>query len=248
MTRRFHQDISREAPIKKEKIDSIMQPLPLRKPSHGCPKRVLRGFVATFAVLALLASFGARSANAQAQQFGSVDMQKVASAYTKTSASDDQFKTFKDQLTAAFSTQAANPMLNAQQQGQLGNLLLKPNPTDADKAQIQTLESQSQKDAQALAALQQQKTLSDADKAQLAQLTGEQQSGQDALQAVQTDYQNRMQQENDKLLQQISDDIRAAVAAVAKQKGLTMVFTAEVAIYAQNDITQAVINKLNGGK
>jgi Skp family chaperone for outer membrane proteins len=157
-------------------------------------------------------------------------------------------KGLHDQLLQVYSTQAANPMLTSDQQTQLGNLLLKATPTDADKAQIQTLETQSQKDAQALAALQQPKDLTDADRTQLAALTNEQQTGAQALQAVQDDYQQRMQRENDQLVQQISDDIRAAVAAVAKQKGLSLVFSSDAVIYSENDITQAVISKLNGTK
>jgi len=197
-------------------------------------------------VCALAAS---QPAHAQgASTFGSVDLQKVANSYTKRSAAQDQLGQLANQLDQTYSTQAANSMLSADQQKQLGNLLLKQNKTAADQAQIQTLESQSQKDAQALAALQQKKDLTDADRTQLAQLTDEQQNGAQALQAVQDDYRQRLEQQNQQLNQQSLDEIRDAVASVAKQKGLTVVFDASVAIYTANDITQAVINKLNGSK
>lgn len=227
-----------------------MHPLKKRA-SNRCSNRKSQRVLATFVVVALAASVAlfAPPAFAQAgEQYGSVDMQKVAAAYNKSSASEDQMKALHDQLLQVYGTQEANPMLTTQQQQQLGNLLLKPNPTDADRAQIQALEAQSQKDSQALAALQQKKDYTDDDRAQLAALTTEQQAGAQALQAVQDDYQQRMQQENDKLVQQISDDIRASVAAVAKQKGLTLVFSSDAVVYSANDITQAVINRLNGAK
>lgn len=220
----------------------------LRQRHLGVAKKSAFALVAAILAAGIFATAQPVSAQAGTEQFGSVDMQKVAAAYNKSTTSESQMKGLHDQLLQVYSTQAANPMLNVDQQTQLGNLLLKANPTDADKAQIQTLESQSQKDSQALAALQQQKTLSDSDRAQLASLTAEQQTGAQALQTVQDDYQQRMQQENDQLVQQISDDIRAAVAAVAKQKGLTLVFSSDAVIYSANDITQTVIAKLNGAK
>jgi Skp family chaperone for outer membrane proteins len=199
-------------------------------------------------VLAILAigTSASRPALAQAGAMGSVDLHKVASSYTKRSTAQDSLQQMVNQLQQTFSTQSAYPMLTADQQKQLGNLLLKANKTAADQAQIQTLESQSQGDAQALAALQQKKDLTDDDRTKLAQLTEEQQNGAAALQAVHDDYSQRLSQQSDQVDQQTLDDIRAAVAAVAKQKGLSVVFDASVAIYTANDITQAVINKLNG--
>lgn len=228
-----------------------MHPLKIKnfwQPSTGLAKIGAAVLMTVTLAAVILAMTPPVWAQGGAEQFGSVDMQKVAAAYTKSTTSEATMKGLHDQLLLVYSTQAANPMLSSDQQTQLGNLLLKASPTDADKAQIQSLEAQSQKDAQALAALQQQKELTDSDRAQLAALTAEQQAGAQALQGVQDDYQQRMQQENDQLVQEISDDIRAAVAAVAKQKGLSLVFSSDAVIYSANDITQAVIAKLNGTK
>ncbi|HEX5324361.1 MAG TPA: OmpH family outer membrane protein [Capsulimonadaceae bacterium] len=220
-----------------------------RRIATGGSRRFRKGFIFFLAAAVLLVGSLAAPRLARAQtaaSFGSVDLQKVANSYSKRSAAQDQLGQLANQLDATYSTQAANSMLSADQQKQLGNLILKANKTAADTAQIQTLESQSQRDAQALAALQQKKDLTDADRTQLAQLTDEQQSGAQALQAVQDDYRQRLEAQNQQMNQQSLDDIRAAVAAVAKQKGLTVVFDASVAIYSANDITQAVITKLNG--
>jgi Skp family chaperone for outer membrane proteins len=183
---------------------------------------------------------------AQAGAIGSVDINKVVASYGKKSAAQDQLQQMANQLQQTLGTQSDYSMLTADQQKQLGNLLLKANRTTADDAQVQSLEAQSQKDAQALAALQQKKDLTDADRTQLSQLTDEQQAGGQALQAVHDDYMQRLNQQSDQVNLQTLDDIRAAVAAVAKQKGLSVVFDGAVAIYTTNDITQAVIAKLNG--
>jgi len=72
-------------------------------------------------------------------------------------------------------------------------------------------------------------------------------NGTQALQAIHDDYSQRLNQQSDQVDQQTLDDIRSAVAAIAKQKGLSVVFDSTYAIYTANDITQAVIAKLNGG-
>ena len=199
--------------------------------------------VATVFAASLAAS---HPAFAQAGAIGSVDLHKVLASYNKKTPAQDQLEQMTNQLQQVYATQSAYNMLTADQQKQLGNLLLKANRTSADDAQVQALEGQSQKDAQTLAALQQKKDLTDADRTQLAQLTDEQQAGAQAVQTIHDDYIQRLNQQNDQVEHETLDDIRSAVAAVAKQKGLSVVFDGDVAIYTANDITQAVIAKLNG--
>ncbi len=177
--------------------------------------------------------------------FGSVDFQKVLNAYNKKADQETVFQAKEQQLQGVFQTEEANAMLSADDQKQLSTLLQKANQTDPDKAQITALEAKSQKDAQALATLQQTQTPTDADKTQLSQLTQEKQAGAEALQDVADSFKQQLDDENAKLTQQLADDVRAAVGSIAQQKGLTVVFDSQLAVYTPNDITQAVITKLN---
>jgi Skp family chaperone for outer membrane proteins len=177
--------------------------------------------------------------------FGSVDIQKVIAGYSKKAELDANLQTTAQQYDDAFQTEQKANMLSSEDQKKLSGLLLEANAPDADKKSAQALEDKSTKDAQALTALQQQHDLSDADKAQLSSLTAEQTSGQQALQDIADFYKTELDKKNGELSAQIAGIIRAAVADVAQQKGLAVVFDSQVAIYSANDVTQAVITKLN---
>jgi len=181
--------------------------------------------------------------------FASVDMSKVIASYSKRAADDATFQQAQQQYQDVFKTQTANSMLDEQDQTTLGNLLLLGDTATQDqKQQIADLETKSSTDASTLAALQQNTSPTDAQKVQLTQLTQEQQAGQAALNDIRDNYQQQLDQQNQTLSASINADIRVAVAAVAKQQGITVVFDSSVAIYAANDVTQAVITKLGGSK
>lgn len=187
----------------------------------------------------------AASAQSSAGAFGSVDVQKVLAGFTKKAALDQQITDLNTKLDAEFKQQVNSPMLSATQEQELGTLLAKDAPTDADKARITELEAISQKDADELTSLQQVKDPTDDQKSRLAVLTKEQQDGQAVLQSTADAYRAQVQAENDKLSAQLSDMVKTAISAVAQQKGLAVVFDSQVAIYTANDITDAVTKQLN---
>jgi Skp family chaperone for outer membrane proteins len=177
--------------------------------------------------------------------YGSVDLQKVQDASTKYADDQHKMQDMSNALETELKTQAASDMLSLTDQRQLGTLLAIATPTDDQKSQIAALQSKSAADEAELTTLQQKQAPTDADKARLNDLTAEQQAGQDALKQVQDDYQGQLQAEDGKLRNDLVDAIRQAVAAVAKEKGLTVVFDSNVAVYTPNDITADVIAKIN---
>ena len=201
-----------------------------------------------FLLLGAVTRAGAAPAPVSGVAFGSVDIQKIITKYNKTAAMNAQIDLLRSQFGEVIKTQAANPMLSAVDQQQLSDLLLKTTLTDADKQTISALEAKSQKDSQDLATLQQKKDLTDPDRIRLQQLTDEQKTGAQALDEQNQRYTQSIQDKNTELGQQVADDIRAAVATVAQQKGLSAVFDSQFAIYTANDVTQAVIAKLNATK
>jgi Skp family chaperone for outer membrane proteins len=186
---------------------------------------------------------------AGAPVFATVDMSKIIASYSKRATADQAFQALQQQYQDVFKTQTANAMLGAADQQKLGQLLILGDGATADqKQQIADLETQAGKSSDDLAALQQKKDATDADKIQLQQLTQQQAAGQTALQEVADNYRSALDQKNQQMSADIAADIRVAVAAVAKQQGISVVFDSSVAIYATNDLTQAVINKLGGTK
>jgi len=119
--------------------------------------------------------------------------------------------------------------------------------TDVENAKVNELENKSSHDSQTLAALQQKPPaqLTDADKGQLTALTSQHQSGTQALQAISDQYQDQFNAAQTKIQSDFTDQVKAAIAAVAKEKNLAVVFDANVAIYTSNDITDDVLKRLN---
>lgn len=194
------------------------------------------------AVLAVAAP-GARADSGPS--FGSIDLGKVQTGYTKRADLEKSIQDLADRLQLAIKTQSTSDMLSLAQQKQLGDLLAKPNPTDADRSAETTLQNQSRADASELATLQQKQNLSDTERGRLDVLTKEQQAGKAAIEQVNSDYSDQVRQQQDKVSAQFTDLVRQAIAAVAKDKGLSVVFDSSVAVYTANDITDDVLKRLN---
>ncbi len=196
----------------------------------------------------LTPSAHAAPAQSGAIVFGSVDLNKLLTGYSKKAVYDQQVQDLNGKLDAQFKQQVNYDMLTKDQQNQLTALLSKPTPSSQDQATITSLQQQSDKDAQELAALQQKQSPTPTEQARLQTLSQQKQAGQQALQDIADGYRAQVQAEQDRLSAQLSDTVRLAIAAVAKDHGLTMVFTSQVAVYSNNDVTDDVLKRLNGGK
>lgn len=195
--------------------------------------------------LSLSAPVQAAPAPASAFLFGSVDLAKVVAGYKKKADLDQQIQAVSQKLDAQFKQQVGSDMLSREDQQKLTELLNKPTLSDADRAQITALQQQSTKDAQELTSLQQKQNPTPADQARLQTLTQQRQTGQQALQEVADSYKAQVQAQQDKLSAQLSDTVKAAIAQVAKDHGLMMVFDGQFTIYSANDITDDVLKRLN---
>ena len=205
----------------------------------------------TFSVAVLaLASASVRAAHAAPVPggmpiFGSVDIQKLQTQSTKKTKYDADLHALADRLDTAFKLQAASVMLSKANQTELGILLSEANPTTADQAHIAALQAQSTKDAQALQDLQQKKEPTPADTSTLDTLTTQYKAGQQALQDIGDGYQAQLKALSDKDNTEFTQAVRDAISAVAQQKGLSVVFTSDIAVYTTNDITDDVVKRLN---
>lgn len=203
---------------------------------------------ALFALASTGAPTAVRAADPTAMPtFASIDLKKITDGYSKSPQLIDQMNDAAKQYQDVWDRQQAYNMLDLADQQQLGTLLAKPDGTlSADDQQtIQNLENKSNQDTQELTALQQKSTLTDGDKAQLDALIAEQKAGQDALSQVHDSYVDVIKAQQDKINDAFTDQVKAAIAAVAKDKGYTVVFDAATAVYCENDITDLVLARLN---
>ena len=177
--------------------------------------------------------------------FGSVDLDKIIAGYGKKATYDQQVQDLNAKLDAQFKQQVNYDMLTKAQQTQLTALLSKPGATSQDQAAITALQAQSTRDAQELATLQQKPGPNADDQARLTALTQQHQAGQQALKDVADGYSAQVTARQQQLSTELSNTVREAIVAIAKERGMSMVFTAQVAIYSSNDITEDVLKRLN---
>jgi Skp family chaperone for outer membrane proteins len=77
------------------------------------------------------------------------------------------------------------------------------------------------------------------------QLTAIENRNREALVQLQDQFEQQLNARRDEMINQMLQDIRKAVAAVAQEKKLAVVFDSTQVLYASNDITTDVIKRLN---
>lgn len=176
---------------------------------------------------------------------GSVDIGRLQTGSTRKAKYDADLRALADRLDATFKVQAQNLMLTPADQNELGTLLATPRPTDSQRARVTALETKAAANAQQLVDLQQKKDPTPADTAQLGALSDMNASGQKTVQDIGAGYQTQLKKLSDDDTAAFTQAVKDAINAVAQQRGLTVVFTSDVAVYTTNDITDDVIKRIN---
>jgi len=213
----------------------------------------LRGILAVIIFglfLSALASSLALAADAKPMTFGSVDVQKAFDGSVKKAQLQQELENQIAQVKQWLELRNSNKLFTTEEFQQLVDLKTKPKPEDADKKKAEELLTLSKQRDEAFQALQQKTSLTDAEKAQLKEF-------QDRAKKVQTSMEEELKKrdvelENKgrELSKQVMQDVEAAVAAVAKGKGLAIVFAKSIGdytfvVYSSVDITNEVLERLN---
>jgi Skp family chaperone for outer membrane proteins len=177
--------------------------------------------------------------------FGSVDINKLQAQSTRKTKYDTDLHALDDKLTTAIQQQAKYSMLSTADQNELGSLLTSPHPTDSDRARITALETKSDQAAQQFTSLQQKKDPTPADTAQIGTLNDMNTAAQTTLHDIAAGYQAQLKKLSDDDNAAFTLSVKEAINAVAQQRGLSVVFTSDIAVYTANDITDEVIKRIN---
>ncbi len=188
--------------------------------------------------------------SAEAQVFATVDVEKAFNDYQKKQELDKQIMAELQALQSKGELRKTHEILSKAEFDELAALKAKPKPTDAEKKRIEELETASTDRQKELQDLRQKTAPTEQEKSRMTAL-------QDQLK--QTDLELRewgkqadadWQKRRVELSRQVMDDVQAAVSAVAKQKGITMVFNKSagesiLVVYSSLDITDEVLKRLN---
>lgn len=182
--------------------------------------------------------------------FGTADADSLFKDYKKRQQLYSELDALKVKLEGQLELRNANRLLTEDEVKQLADLQAKPTKTDAETKKIDELLAASKQRDQDLQTLQQKADATDAEKAQRAELENRLKAVQKSLQDDKAKFEEELNKRLIETNKQVTTDIEAAVSAVAKEKGLTVVFNksfgaAEFVLYSSVDITADVLKKLN---
>ncbi len=202
----------------------------------------------TFSRLLAIAGIAILSTGAWAQgtgAFGMVDLKRVVDEYDQRKALEAQLQQMRDQMRAKLQWRANNLLLEEAELSEYENLASITNPTDQQKQRMQELEQKSRQLNEELSQLRQKNPPTEQDTQRINQLTAIENRNREALVQLQDQFEQQLNARRDEMINQMLQDIRKAVAAVAQEKKLAVVFDSTQVLYASNDITTDVIKRLN---
>ena len=173
---------------------------------------------------------------ARAQEIGYVDMQKILNEFTKAEEAQKQLQDFANSLQEIINRHLSNFMLTSQEREELKQLIAKPNLTDSEKKRVQELEtlaSERQKELQNLENLQ---SPTDTQKQRLTELQNIRTAAQKDIDAVVQEYNNKLNQKRQEILDKLEKDIRARL----QKLGITVKENEDLGPYIDQAVRKAV--------
>ncbi|HVK05131.1 MAG TPA: OmpH family outer membrane protein [Armatimonadaceae bacterium] len=211
--------------------------------------------LAAFLIGAVLAGPGAvRPARAQnnpaaaaAPTFGMIDVGKILNDSKARQAAATELQQFQQALVGILRRmdQGTARFLEEAEVMELGKLYEKTAQTDADKKRISDLEQKGDLSKGQLTRLQNVASPTPEQNKELQDLADRQEKGAAHLQKYADSLDKQLKDRERSINTKMMDDVKTAVAKVAKQKNLAAVFTGDVAIYAPVDITNDVLKEIN---
>jgi len=187
---------------------------------------------------------------ADAGGFGTVDVERAFNDYEKKQQLDKDLVAFVEQLRQKFDLRQTHKLLDKEEFDQLAELKQNATPTDADTEKIRELEELSTQREKELQALQQKTGPTDEEKARLIALQDQAKKSEAELTETQKQFEKDVTKRRFDFSKEVMGEVETAVAAVAKEKELAIVFNKSFGelgfiIYSSVDITDDVLKKLN---
>lgn len=179
---------------------------------------------------------------------GMVDVAAVFQGYERTTKSNGELEAFRSQLVKQLETLSEYRLLDDNESKELADLVRKPNPTEADKQKISALQEREKALDKELKELQAKKEPTEQEKARLKELQDRTAKADDNIAKLKDESEQQFDVKKNDLSEQIRADILKAIETVAKDKKLTVVVDKMAVLFGGTDVTDSVMEKLNGKK
>lgn len=214
--------------------------------------RVIVGLFTTLGIVAALtAQAGMQKENPNtALKIASVDSARLMAEYKNTTSADEDINKQKNDILTQLRSWQQNPLLVEKEQTELAALTsLENSPSglnDAQKSRKKILTDSSKAKLEEFQALQlKQGQLAPADNVKLTDYTKAASDSTSRIEAKQREADADLQKKVSTITLKLQKDVKAAIAKVAKEKNYTLVLNGDLALYAENDITNDVLSHLN---
>jgi Skp family chaperone for outer membrane proteins len=190
---------------------------------------------------------------AQAQQatgmpvFGNVNVQQVLNESKQRKADFEELNGLVQSMRSAMTqlNEGGARFLTDVEIKELAALLEKKTPTDVEKKRISELDDKGSLKVVQKQRLETNNAATPEQNKQLADLNTMEQKGLVVLKALSEDYARRVEAKEVELNNKTVLAIKATIGTVAKEKGISVVYDSQVAIYTANDLTDEVIKQIN---
>lgn len=204
-----------------------------------------RSGIAALVVAAALGSWAALGFQSSQPKFGIVDIDKVVFDSEMGKKNAGKLDNAVKARQAVLDFLDTNRVATVEQVQKLRTLALKADATPAEKAELEKVKADIVASSKSFDQLNQKPSPTDEERQLLTEYNSRRQNTTAALQ----EWGPMFQQDLLNLREQmVSDSIKAAesvIKEVAKQQGYDVVFSSKSALYAANDVTDAVIKSLN---
>ncbi len=185
---------------------------------------------------------------AHAQTVGMVDFERVVNESQLTQDSLRELQTLQQRYQQAFQSLQESLILTDEERQELTQLLLQPNLNDNQKKRVDALKATARQRADELQSLRQKANPTETEKAALERFTQMEARSREALQLLSQQWGQEFNQQAEARRSQVQKRIREVIAQVAKEKKVQVVFSADMVLYCENDLTDEVIKRLNAKK
>lgn len=131
---------------------------------------------------------------------------------------------------------------------QFRDLSLKETPTASDKAELERIRNQAQKDEQTYRELSTKEKPTPAEVTQIEEFNRRKEGSGQLLEKWNSDFTTELQSKQENLRAETLQKVKDAVSQVAKDQGYSMVFVQNIAPYSANDLTADALKVMNGKK
>ncbi len=207
------------------------------------------GTIVTVAILSLTGARGQDKKESAGLRVASINLAKTVNEYKFTQDAERQLRNRQSELVSEMNSWDQHKLLSEADQRALGQIAIKDNDkvalTPQETASKTKIEETSKRLFDEYLALQTQQGATPAQTDRLKELSRLEADTNKRIKERQTAGQEELQKLNQDLHGKIDEAIKAALAEVAKAKAFNVVFSADYAVYCENDITEDVVKKLN---